>query len=106
MSKIGNITLTGESGTNYSFEIYARSTEFNAVGGIYVMAKKTAANTYSVLYVGQTGDLSSRPLNHHKKDCFDKNGADHVFVHAEGNEKTRFNIETDLINAYKPKCNG
>src|SRR5437660_399254 len=31
--------------------------------------------THTWLYVGETGDLSDRPLSHERKPCFDKNGA-------------------------------
>lgn len=101
-----DITLTGKSGSNFRFEIHPRETEFKNVGAIYVMAKKTSANNYSILYIGQTGNLSSRPLNHHKTDCFDRHGGDTLFVLAEGNESRRLSIESDLIGKYDPPCNG
>jgi hypothetical protein len=106
MAGLGTITLTGKSKMQYAFDIYARSQKFNAVGVIYVMAKKGQnANTYSLIYIGQTGDASKRPFNHHRKDCFDKIGGDHFFLHSEGSEKRRLEIETDLIQNYDTPCN-
>lgn len=106
MATLGTITLTGASGTKYEFNIYERSTTFKASGAVYVMSKVNANGKYVIIYIGQTGDLSGRPLNHHKTDCFDKNGADKVFIKSESAEKTRLAIETDLVRAYNPTCNG
>ena len=106
MAKLGTITLTGKSGNAYDFNIYDRETDFKAIGAVYVMSKVNSSNRYAIIYVGQTGDLSDRPLNHHKTKCFDKNGADKVHVHAEDGEKKRLAIEADLIENYNPTCNG
>jgi hypothetical protein len=101
---IGTITLT--DGTNqYTFNVWPRAQRFNSIGVIYVMAKKNDSGKYSIIYIGQTGDASSRPFNHHRKDCFDRHGADHVFLRTESNEKTRLGIETALIKHYDPPCN-
>jgi hypothetical protein len=95
MSAVGTITLTGKSG-------YPRSTEFKPLGAIYVMAKEKDSSTYTLIYIGETGDASKRPFNHHRKDCFDKNGATFVFIHLEANAKRRLDIETDLRGHYDP----
>jgi len=106
MASLGTITLTGKSGDEYAFNIYARSTDFKAIGAVYVMSRVNDNGRYAIIYIGQTGDLSDRPLNHHKSACFDKHKADKVLVHAESKESTRLNIETDLVRAYDPTCNG
>ncbi|HZQ11475.1 MAG TPA: hypothetical protein VFB31_01550 [Pseudolabrys sp.] len=105
-NRIGTITLTGASKKTYEFTIYKREQEFLAVGAVYVMSKLTTELRYRIIYVGQTSDLSERPLNHHKTDCFDEHGADHLLIHSEANEKKRLEIEADLIAAYNPPCNG
>lgn len=103
----GTIELTGKSGTKYQFNIWPRSTKFKPAEVIYVMAKKKDATTYTIIYIGQTGDLSVRPLNHHKTDCFDKHKADTLFIRTTpGGEKARLKVESDLIDAYNPPCNG
>lgn len=106
MASLGTITLVGETDTKYQFNIYDRSTKFTAAGAVYAMSKINANGNYVIIYIGQTGDLSSRPLNHHKTDCFDKNGAAKLLIRTEGNEKKRFEIETDLVRKYNPTCNG
>jgi hypothetical protein len=55
--------------------------------------------------VGQTGDLSNRPLNHHKKACFDRHGANALLILLESSERSRLAIERDLITALNPPCN-
>jgi predicted GIY-YIG superfamily endonuclease len=104
MASIGTIALTGKSGTAYQFNIYPRSAKFAAVGVAYVMAKQNG-NNYILIYIGQTGDASQRPFNHHRKDCFDRHGVDHVLIRAENDEKTRVTVETDLRQTYDPPCN-
>lgn len=112
MSKVGEWVLTGKSGREYPFVVYTRDTDFKALSAIYVMSKRTVkpgsgGGTHYIIYIGQTGDLSDRPLNHHKKACFDREGADHVSIYlVEGGEKKRLEIEADLIEAYDPPCNG
>jgi hypothetical protein len=105
MSSLGTINLTGKSGTQYAFNIYERSQKFKDVGAIYVMSKINSALRYSLIYIGETGDLSIRPLNHHRTACFDKNGADKLLIRVENDAKTRLSIETDLIRSYDTPCN-
>ena len=98
------VTLTGQSGKQYTFNVYARSQKFNAIGAVYALAK-IASGKYVIIYIGQTGDASNRPFNHHRTACFDRQGADLVFLLSESSEKRRLEIETDLIRAYDPPCN-
>ena len=79
MAKFGTIKLKGASGRSWTFDVGPRDTEFNAVGVVYVQSVRTrkadGTGTHKFIYVGQTGDLSRRPLNHHTKGCFDRHGA-------------------------------
>ena len=104
------LELTGASGKKYTFYVYAYGTTFKPAGGVYVVTQATpngtGGNNHSILYVGQTGDLSERFDDHHKADCFSRRGATHICVQAEGDEKSRLATEADLIAAYNPPCNG
>jgi predicted GIY-YIG superfamily endonuclease len=110
MAMIGTLTLTGESGTEYTFNVYPYSTEFKAIGAVYYISKRTenseGKGSHTKIYVGQTGDLSERFDNHHKEDCFIKNSANCKSVLTEEDEDRRFEIETDLVIALNPPCNG
>ncbi len=110
MAKIGTITLTGSSGKKYKFNIYPYSTQFETVGAVYYISKRTekadGSGSHSKIYIGQTGDLSERFDNHHKESCFKKHGANCISIHQEPDEDKRIEIEQDLIDAYDPPCNG
>jgi len=105
MASLGTITLAGESGRTYEFHIYKRSTTFKPTGAIYVMSKISKAGTYDLIYIGETGDLSKRPLSHHRTSCFDTQGADMLLIRTAPDETQRLADETDLIRAYDPVCN-
>ena len=110
MAKHGTVSFTGASGKDYTFTAYSRDTKFNAVGAVYFMTQRHQSSgggyTHKRIYVGQTGDLSNRPLNHHKTDCFDLHGANCVCILLEGVESKRLKIESDLIEGLDPPCNG
>ncbi len=103
------ITLTGVSGTDYEFTIYTSADNFKAVGGVYCMSKRTVnkegKGEHATIYIGQTGDLSTRFDDHHKQKCFDKHGANRISIHLVSDKKKREAIEEDLIKAYQPPCN-
>src|SRR6266436_986834 len=76
VAKFGTIKLKGASGKSWTFDVWPRDTEFNALGVVYVQSVRTrkadGTRTHRFIYVGQTGDLSHRPLNHHMKGCVDR----------------------------------
>lgn len=104
MAKETTVTLKGVSGRSYDFDVYPWGTSFKPVGAVYTVLKKNGTN-FSILYIGQTGDLSERFNNHHKRPRFDRNGKTHIGIHLESAESRRFDIETDLVRNYSPVCN-
>jgi len=104
MAKVDTISATGDSGRSYSFDVYPWGPSFNSAGAVYMVLKKNGSN-YDPIYIGQTGDLSERFDNHHKRDCFDRHGKTHIAVHGGSSESRRFDIETDLVRNYSPVCN-
>lgn len=104
MAKETTVTLNGASGRSYSFDVYPWGTSFKAVGAVYTILKNNGTN-FTILYIGQTSDLSERFDNHHKQPCFDRHGKTHIGIHLESSESRRFNIETDLVRNYTPVCN-
>ena len=103
------LELTGASGKKYAFLVYPWGTTFKPIGGVYAVTRATSnqsgGETHTIVYVGQTGDLSERFDAHHKASCFSRNSANRICVHVESNEKTRLTTESDLIAAYNPPCN-
>lgn len=104
MSKVDTITLFGASGRSYNFDVYPWNTSFKALGAVYTVLKKSGLN-YTILYIGQTGDLSSRFDSHHKQTCFDRNGKTHIGIHLDSSENSRLAKERDLLGNYTPVCN-
>lgn len=109
MAKLGVETFVGKSGEAYEFLAYQRDTEFKQTGAVYFMAIRYPAPSggysYRNVFVGETRDLSERQLNHRRTGCFEAVGANHVFIHLEGNPQRRQQIAKDLQEKYGPPCN-
>ncbi len=100
------VVLKGRSGAAYEFTVYPWRTECKPIGGVYAVLKLRTDDRYDVLYIGETGNLSERFDSHHKAQCFDRNGKTHLGVCTESSQQRRLTIERDLIDNYKPPCNG
>jgi hypothetical protein len=97
--------LTGSSGKQYRFTIFPRQTTFQAKGGVYVMGRAGEGAHYDFCFVGETADLSKRPLSPDKQACFHRFGVDHIFLIEEFDERSRKEVVRDLVQAYAPSCN-
>ena len=109
MARISTVSFTGLSKKQYVFDVWKTDQQFRDTGAIYAISRRYPnGNTYShdVAYFGQTEDLSARFEDHHKQDCFEEHGANCICTLVENDEDLRCAIETDLIRAYKPPCNG
>jgi len=110
MAKIGVATFTGQSGTKYDFNIYPMGTTFKEIGAVYAVTKryKNSKGGYShdIIYIGETGDLSTRFDDHHKADCFVEYEANCACVHRDDDEESRLSKEDDLVKKQNPHCNG
>jgi hypothetical protein len=109
MAKIADADFEGDSGSKYSFIVYPFGQAFKAVGGVYIVTKRTVKSdgggSHDFIYIGQTGDLSARFDDHHKAECFKKYGANCICVHVSSDESQRFEIETDLCRHHSTRCN-
>lgn len=101
MAKFGTITIKGASGSSYEFTAYPSDTLFKAVAAVYVVSKRTrkkdGGGSHEFLYVGETGDLSTRFNDHHKQGCFDRRAANCVCVFPRSDEDGRLKIENDIL---------
>ena len=106
---MATVTITGDSGTKYAFDVFGLDSNINAVAGVYAVTDRheSAQGGYShtVIYFGQTSDLDGRFSDHDKADCFKDHGANSLCFHADENEQSRLVKESDLIEAYNPPCN-
>lgn len=84
--------------------------------GIYAILKPNPSNTpqpFDVIYFGETGNFSERgfPWNHEKSGSWIANaGAQYnlyisIYYMPYSTPQQRKQVESFLINAYKPKCN-
>ncbi len=85
--------------------------------GVYVIAyrkdPKKEPDTYSAIYVGESGNLDDRGFsNHHKKQCWldhvnDNEGRLAVYLHLMPNSTVdeRRKIESKVIEKRNPPCN-
>lgn len=113
------ITLKDNKGNDYVFDMYAYDT-MDAVdeavknfkrAGLYIFAKRyiESGNKYfSLSYIGETGDYSTRGYsNHHKRKCIENHDCNEFGLRLlKVDEDTRKKIETDLIKTNNPPCNG
>ena len=103
---MATINWNGKSGNSYEYTIYNRTTAFKPVAGNYVFAKESRPGHWTPIYFGETGDLSSRFLDHHQNDCIDKHGATHIHVHSNSaGRQARLDEETDLRAQWSTPCN-
>ena len=106
MNKSPLIYWKDKSGTSHRFWIYPRGTKFNEpCPGIYIYARETSPHKWIPIYIGQTENVNVRLANHEQRECVDQNGATHIHVSIITDEKSRFTLEKDLIEQWKPVCN-
>ena len=109
MAQIGSMNITGQSERKYNFGFYPMGEAFKAIGAVYVITKRVeksdGSRTHTFIYVGETGDLSTRFDDHHKQDCFDEHNANCIGVHIDGAKQSRLDKEQDLLAARNWPCN-
>ncbi|MGB3313250.1 MAG: hypothetical protein WBB85_02465 [Albidovulum sp.] len=108
MSKVGTVAFTGQSGTEYGFDVYSVDTQFNDVSAVYAMStRKNDSGTYkhSVNYIGESGELGTRLAEHEKWPCATTHGTNAICVHRINGDTARLKVEADLRARYNPPCN-
>ena len=109
MAKIASMEVGGQSGSKYTFDFYPIDTSFNALGAVYIVTKRTlkpgGGGTHAYIYVGETGDLSTRFSDHHKQDCFDTHEANCIGIHLDDSEDSRLVKEDDIRVSHMWPCN-
>lgn len=109
------ITIQGKSGTNYIFNVYGFSKfadlldAFKNIPALYAFTRRFPNGlsfTHDLIYVGETGDLSTRFYNHHKENCIMRGNSNCICIHSfYGTESERLAAETDILNAFDLPCN-
>ena len=108
MARISSVSFLGKSGNKYVFNVYPIGQAFKNLGAVYAVTRRYPnGNTFShdIIYIGETGDLSTRFDDHHKADCFTIHNSNCVCTHSENDEDLRLAVEDDLVKLHKPLCN-
>lgn len=102
----GTIIWHGLSGQAYKYWIYRIGASLKEEPGNYIFAKETSPNKWAPQYIGQAKNLNERLENHEKEDCAKKHGSTHIHAHLNRDKDARLYEEADLIERWKPPCNG
>ena len=101
--------LTDEEDEEYEFHAYPIGTEFPELPAVYAYTKEGSGliRWRQPIYIGETGDLSTRFDSHHKADCAEDHGATHIAVCVDNmdSDVRRLWSERMLVAHYKPPCN-
>ncbi len=97
----------GISGRTYTYGIYKMEGNWNSVSGNYIFAKETSPGMWKALYVGETGNFSTRLTpNHEEWSQALQLGATHIHANTNHSGKiARLQQETDLISSLNPPLN-
>jgi len=102
MAKIADYTVSGKSGSKYTFGMYEYPGTWKPVAAVYIITKRAVGadgkGKHTNIYVGQTSNLSERQEDHHKQDCFKRHAANCIGVLTEKDEQRRLDIEADIRN--------
>lgn len=109
------MTLTGRSGKQYMFSLFSLQSfndlkdAFKPLAALYVFTKRNPniqGFTHNLIYLGETGDLSTRYNNHHKEQCITSHGANCIGIFVfNGTEMQRKSAEEDILANYDFPCN-
>jgi hypothetical protein len=108
MAKLSTVTFQGKSGSKYDFDVWPMDQTFKDVGAVYAVTRRYQdgnTDSHDIIYVGETGDLSTRFDNHHKADCFTEHKANCICTHLDSKESSRLAKEEDLVKKHNPPCN-
>jgi hypothetical protein len=96
----------GQSGTEYPYDIYPLDTQFQAVPGNYIYAKRREDGTWEPIYIAETRALNQRLEGHVGVEDARAHGATHVHVHfSTAGQAARCSEEHDLVKHWHPECN-
>ncbi len=101
-----SINWPGQSGKEYSYEVYSLDAAFRALPGNYIYATQAEDGSWAPIYIAQTRDLHQRLEGHVRMDDAVSNGATHLHAHYDAaGQAARCSEERDLILRWQPVCN-
>jgi hypothetical protein len=110
MPKLGTVSLTGVSGMRYELDVYPRADQFKPLGAVFALAKRIpfaeGEAEYTWVHVGETADISHRPLAPSQESCIDEHEANSLCLLIEEDPSRRLTIAADLRGGCRPLCGG
>lgn len=109
MKKLGAANFQGQSGHNYDFDVYPMGHQFTCSAAVYAVTHRfpfEGEDCHKIIYIGETGDLSTEFENHHKRDCFVQWNANCICTHLDDDEESRLTKKDDLVKQQSPPCSG
>lgn len=98
------VVFKGKSGERFSFRAWPLATKFKAVGGVYLVTKRTFEDrtfttkaTHAPLVIGHTANLADALMNPSQLEKLTARGANCICVRTEADAARRAEIEKDLI---------
>jgi hypothetical protein len=99
-----SIVFNGKSGEPYRFQVWPLATAFKAVGGVYVITKRTFDDrtfatraSHQPLAIGETADLAATFVGKPELKTLAARGANYICVCAVADQALRSRMERDLI---------
>ena len=109
MAAINNITFFGKSGKRYDFHAYPLNEELQHVEAVYALThcdqNRLKKYSHRIIYIGETGDLSTCLDDHAQSACFREHGVNCICVYTEKSQDERLMITADLAENYRSPCN-
>src|SRR5579864_6594349 len=103
------IKWRGKSGTEYEYAVHYLETggKFYPEPAIYVFAREVEPNKFEAIYVGETANMAELFDDDKMMRCINRHKATHVCVSiGSGDEGARRAEKQDLIEYWRPPCNG
>lgn len=116
-SNAGRVILRGLSKRAYSFEVLDREVALPELGGVYIYARRIAADAgqaasrdgngagLALGYIGRTANIAWQDTEHERLAHFVGHAFDVVLLLPVESEPIRLDMERDLIALHRPVLN-
>ena len=107
MEKLRTAKFRGQSGKEYEFDMYPMGQQFTCSAAVYAVVWRypvEGENRNKIIYIGETGDLSTEFEDHHKRDCLGQWYANCICIHLDDDLDSRLKKEEDLVGGQSPPC--
>jgi hypothetical protein len=105
-SSPASVNWRGQTGKEYSYEVFPLEASFRPLPGNYIYAKQVEDGNWVPIYIAQTRDLHQRLEGRVRLDDAVYNGATCIHAHyCSAGQAARCSEERDLILNWQPVCN-